>query len=252
MKAPAFQQYQTEFTQYLRTRQIQHRPRGVNARRINVYADLVFAKLRESVNACFPVSREVLGVRRWNRILRDFLAQHACATPLFRQIPEEFLHWLDSSPNADMPPWLPSLAHYEWVELAVAVSDTPDIAPARIDPEGDLLLGRPVLAAVMMVLSYPYAVHRISKRYQPAAPDTAMTTILAFRRENFEVKFMELNAVSARLLNLLRDTSLTGQKALQQIAEEMQHPDPQVVMQGGLQILESLRHERAILGITKA
>jgi hypothetical protein len=245
------QQYQQQFTRFIRTRQPSVRPRGVEASRIRVYADLVFAKMNETLCACFPVSREVLGVRRWKRMVRTFLAQHVCVTPIFRQIPEEFLHLLETSQDMDVPAWLPSLAHYEWVELAVAVADTPDIAPDQFDADGDLLQGRPVLAPVMMLLTYPYAVHRISKRYQPGAGDVGMTTILAFRRENFEVKFMELNAVSARLLGLLRETALTGRQALQQIAAEMQHPNPQVVMQGGMEILQSLRQERAILGTTR-
>lgn len=251
MTAPAFQQYQHRFTQYIRTRESASRPTGVDARRIRVYADLVFNNLKQTVSTCFPVARKVLGERRWNRMLRAFLAQHACATPLFRQIPEEFLHWLENAQSEDIPAWLPSLAHYEWVELAIAVSDIPDVASCRIDPAGDLLQGRPVLAPVMMLLSYPYAVHRISKRFQPEAPDDAPTHILAFRRDRFEVKFIELNTVSARLVGLLRETGMTGREALQQIAAEMHHPNPEVVMQGGLQVLENLRQEQAVLGAEK-
>lgn len=243
------QEYQQQFTRFIRTRQTSAKPRGVDAKRIRIYAGLVFNNIHQTVSACFPVARKVLGERRWKRLIRAFLAEHPCATPIFRQIPEEFLHWLESA--QEIPAWLPSLAHYEWVELAVAVADTPDIPQEYLAPQGDLLQGHPVLAPVLMLLRYPFAVQRISQSYQPMAPDAEPTHILAFRRDHFEVKFMELNAVSARLVSLLRETDKTGAQVLQQIAGEMHHPDPDVVLRGGLQVLENLREERAVLGTAR-
>lgn len=253
MSLPTFQQYQADFTGYIRQPSRSRRPAGVVARRMDVYADLVFNNIREMVSACFPVAVRVLGVRRWNRIVRAFMAQHACATPIFRKIPEEFLIWLETAESDDIPPWLRSLAHYEWVELALTVSDAVVAESGQINPDGDLLAGRPVLAPALMLLSYPYAVQRISPRYKPAQPDAELTYLLAFRRDvandQDEIKFIELNSVSARLLALLSDHGCSGKKALQTIVDELKHPRPEVVMQGGLQVLESLRQESAILGV---
>jgi hypothetical protein len=255
MSLPSFQQYQAAFTGYIRQPSRARRPAGVNARRMDVYAELVYNNLKATVSACFPVARKVLGVRRWNRIMRLFLMQHACATPIFRQIPEEFLSWLDTAESDDIPPWLRSLAHYEWVELALAVSEATVSASDQINPQGDLLAGRPVLAPALLLLSYPYAVHRISPRYKPEQPDVESTHILAFRRDiennRDEVKFIELNPVSARLVALLSERRHSGAEALQAIVAEMKHPRPEVVVQGGLLIMENLRQERAILGVTE-
>jgi hypothetical protein len=242
----ALQTYQRQFTRHIRDPLGTHRPKGVNARRMGVYTEIVFNNLSEVVSACFPVCRSILGVRRWKRLLRRFFIEHQCATPLFRQIPEEFLHWLEST-QQDVPTFLYSLAHYEWIEMALALSD----ATAGEHEQGDLLEHRPVLAPALALLSYPYAVHLIGKRFQPEQPDAEATHIAVFRRQDDTVKFIVLNPVTARLLALLSTGDFTGIQALQQIAAEMQHPDPEVVIRGGMEIVENLRMEQVIIGVRK-
>ena len=117
-----------------------------------------------------------------------------------------------------------------------------------IDPAGDLCTGRPVLAASHMLLSYPYPVHRIGKSYQPTPAQQEQTYLLVFRDSNDEVRFVVLNPVSARLLSLIEAGSLTGDEALAQVVEELQHPEPAVAHAGGQAMLEDLRNEGAILG----
>jgi len=248
MSLPTFQQYQAEFTGHIRNPKSAARPKGVPARRMKVYTEIVFNNMEGTLAACFPVSKKILGTRRWMRIVRDFMAQHRCATPWFRQIPEELLRWLETSPpcNQDLPPFLPSLAHYEWIELAIAVSDAAlDTAP---DPEGDLLAAKPALAPALALLEYAYPVHRISPRFKPEQPNAQATHILVFRDRNDEVRFTELNPVSARLVTLLQPGNLTGWQALEQIAAEMQHPTPQAVVQFGLELLSDLRRQEAVWG----
>jgi hypothetical protein len=99
-----------------------------------------------------------------------------------------------------------------------------------------------------MLLSYPYAVHRIGPRFRPKKPDPDPTHILVFRDLQDRVRFLVLNAVSARLVALLHEGSRTGAAALATIARELDHPNPAVVLQGGREILTSLRREEAVLG----
>ncbi|MCX7627084.1 MAG: putative DNA-binding domain-containing protein, partial [Methylophilaceae bacterium] len=149
----AFQRYQAEFVAYIRDPKSHPRPNGTARRGMTVYAEIVFNHMDDTLSACFPVCRKVLGVRRWKKLVRAFLAQHRCTPPFFHQIPEEWLRWLETAPAVarDLPPILMSLAHYEWVELAVATSDA---TPAAHDPQGDWLEGRPVLAPALMLLRY--------------------------------------------------------------------------------------------------
>lgn len=250
MSLPTFQQYQAEFTGHIRNPKSAARPKGVPARRMKVYTEIVFNNMEGTLAACFPVSKKVLGIRRWMRLVRDFMAQHSCATPWFRQIPEELLRWLETLPpcNQDLPPFLYSLAHYEWVELAIAVSDAA-LDTDKLIADGNPLVGRPVLAPALALLQYDYPVHRISPKFKPTQPLAEPVHLLVFRDVADEVRFIELNPVSTRLLGLLQPGKLTGRQALEQIAAEMQHPVPETVIQFGAELLEDLKKRDAILGV---
>ena len=252
MPAADFRDYQRAFTQHVRDPRAHPRPAGVPARRMNVYNELMFNNVRGFLDACFPVARSLLGEARWRRIARRFFAEHRCTTPLFRQIPEGFVRWMHARPvTAPVPDYLPHLLHYEWVELALDVMPK-DTRVAGVDDSGDLLSGRPVLNPVSLLLEYPYAVHKIGPGFRPRPSQRETTCILAFRNHADRVRFIVLNPVSARLLALVRDTRLTGRGALRRIARELNHPSPDVVVQGGRQILENLRAEEAILGTAPA
>lgn len=245
---PEFQRYQLAFTAHVRDPRAAPRPEGVPARRMAVYNELLFNNLRGFLDACFPVASALLGERRWQRLAREFFAGHRCTSPLFRQIPEEFVRWLGRREGGmALPDWLPHLAHYEWVELALDVMPREVEAPGA-DPDGDLLAGRPALNPVSLLLAYPYAVHRIGESWRPRRGQAEDTRILAFRDGADTVRFVVLNAVSARLVALLQSRRLTGAGALRRIARELRHPDPAVVVAGGQRILANLRGEGAILG----
>ena len=71
-------------------------------------------------------------------------------------------------------------------------------------------------------------------------PDKAAETpffLLLYRNADDQVKFIELNPVSARLLDLL-DDGQTCQQAAEAISEVLQHPNPEVVLQGAKQLIE--------------
>lgn len=244
MSNPAFQQYQAEFTSHIRVPSSVKPPKGSSARGMRVYADIVFNNMNETLSACFPVCKKILGARRWKKLVRSFIAEHRCSTPWFRQIPEELLHWLETSPDAalDLPPFIPGLAHYEWMELAIAISDA--AATAAPDPDINLLTSRPSLAPALALLDYDWPVHRISPRSKPGHPSPV--SLLVFRDTTDNVRFIELNPVSARLVRLLQKGQCTGQQALEQIAREIQHAEPQAVVRFGAEVLEELRRQGAI------
>jgi len=243
MVIPEFQQYQRQFAGHIRSPAERPRPAGVPAKRMRVYTQIVFNNLESSVSVCFPICRKILGPRAWKRLVRQFMAQHQCKSPLFRKIPEEFLEFLNTV--QDLPPYLCSLAHYEWVELAVSVDDA-QVDANHIDTASELLDRQPAFAPAMALLRYDYPVHRISSRHRPVT--ASPVHLLVFRNAADDVRFIELNPVTARLLELLKDAALTCRQALTQIAEELRHPDPQAVLQFGQGILQDLREQGAILG----
>lgn len=242
---PEFQRYQLEFTAHIRDPKVHPRPAGVEARRMKIYNELLYNNVEGFLLACFPVLCKVLGQRKWTRLVRAFFSTHRSHTPYFRQIPDEFVQFLQNewTPSADYPPFLLALAHYEWIELVLSVSNKR--AECRFDAEGDLVDGVPVLNPVLANLRYDWPVHHIAPRrkVQPAE-----THLLVFRGEDDQVAFTEINAFTARLLALLETGTQTGREALAQVAEESRHPDPGVILQAGSALLQDLRARGAILG----
>lgn len=247
-----FQDYQRAFTAHIRDPRGVRRPQGAQARRMRVYNELLYNNVEGFLLACFPVSRDILGKRRWARLTRAFFRDHVSHSPYFRQIPEEFLRFLrdECQPTPEIPDFLPELAHYEWVELALETSNRDAKTPAFI-PDGDLLTGRPLLNPVTMILAYRYPVHRLSRSRQPASPPDLPTFILAFRTaDTLEIRFQAISALAAQLLNLLlTEPPACGRDLLLALARESCAPDPDSFLRAGANLLNELRLSGAILGV---
>lgn len=217
---------------------------------MEVYARLVYSNLESFLLPCFPVVRDVLGAQRWAKLVKNFLATHGSASPFFRQIPEEFVQFLQT-PNTipeTYPPFLLELAHYEWVELVLSVSNrAPDWE--AIAPGGSLLLDRPALNPVLANLSYRWPVHRIAPQVRV---EPAETYLLVFRDQCDDVQFTEINAYTSRLISLLASGEYSGQAALEIVAAESRHPMPEVVVQAGLDAMYELQARGVLLGVVLA
>lgn len=254
MTLPKFKQAQYAFTAHIRDPRNNAAPEGVEDRRMGIYRDLLFNNVEGFIAGCFPVIRSIYNDDDWQRMARDFFANHQSKSPYFLEIAQEFLDYLQNerAPQPEDPAGLVELAHYEWVELALSVSDE-SIDMNGIDPNGDLLQGHPVLSPVALPLAYQFPVHRMSPEFLPTESELQQATYLAvYRNRNDDIKFMELNPVTARLLNLLQqDHSMSGQQAIETITEEMQHPNPDVVLQGGLAALQELQSTGIIIGTTR-
>jgi hypothetical protein len=178
------------------------------------------------------------------------MAHHQAQTPYFLEIPKEFLAFLEQehTPQADDFPFLLELAHYEWVELALSVSaDSNDMT--GIDPDGDLLDGVPVISVLAWPLAYQFPVHRISADFQPREPGEQPTYLAIYRDSDDEIGFMELNAVTAGLLDKISNNSeqQTGRELLLDLAE-VTNFDGNVLVEHGAQALAEMRAADILLG----
>ena len=253
MTEPDFKKQQYAFTAHLRDPERNPAPDGIEDRRIGIYRDLLYNNVEGFIASGFPVLRSIYSDKNWHRMVRDFFACHQSTTPYFLEISQEFLDYLQSErePQPEDPPGLLELAHYEWVELALMIAEE-NIDFDRIDPNGDLLHGHPVLSPVAWPLAYQYPVHQMGPDFLPEAPPGQPTYLVVYRNRLDEVKFLEINPVTARLIGLLQENSeITGELALEQIAEEMNHPNRDIVIQGGLSALQELQSFGIVLGVSK-
>jgi hypothetical protein len=246
---PAFIDQQYAFTAHIRDPDRNAAPPGVQDRRMAIYRDLFYNNVEGFLANGFPVLRRLLDDAHWHALARDFFARHRSRSPLFAEIPREFVDYLERERGVheDDPPFLHELAHYEWIELALAIAETE--MPQEADPHGDLVDGAPLLSPLAWPLMYRFPVHRIAPDCIPDSPGEQPTYLMAYRDREDEVGFVELNPVSARLFALLQETpGMTGRAALAVIAGELQHPDPAVVLEGGRQILRQWQQRGIVLG----
>ncbi len=144
------------------------------------------------------------------------------------------------------------LAHYEWVELALSVEEF-ELDLSQVDRNGDPLHGVPVLSPLAWPLAYSFPVHRISPDFQPTEPPQEPTFLVVYRDMDEKVGFLKINAVTARLMELMQDnSSRSGDQLLRKVAEEINHPQLDTVVQGGAEIMENLRRHDIVLGTKRS
>ena len=245
---------QIAFAAHIRDPENHAAPADVEDRRMDLYRQLFFNNIKRILASNFPVLRKLYDDEAWRQLARDFYTEHRCQTPLFPELPKEFLRYLQDQrkDRPGDPAFLLELAHYEWVELALSM-DEKELEDTEANSTGDLLEEVPVLSPLAWPLSYRYPVHRIRPGFEPEAPPDEATHILVYRDRNYQVKFMHLNDVSRLLLNLLQENrGLTGLELLREIASRINHPDPSVVIDNGKKLLQDLRSKDILLGTRPA
>jgi len=247
---PGFVARQLDFAAHIRNPDVHPRPGDVEPRRMQIYLDLFYNNIESFLAGAFPVAKRTLGDERWHVLARDFVHRHASTAPYFLEISQEFLTFLAEDGPTGVPPWLLELCHYEWVELALSVAEE-DIPAEGIDPEGDLLIGEPVVSPLVWKLAYHYPVHHIGPDFQPDAPGATPTQLVVYRRRDDRVKFMVVTPLTMALLDEL-EAGGTGREALDRLAARAPGLDADTMQQEGLATLERLRNAEVLLGTRRA
>ena len=93
----SFQQLQYAFSRRIRDPENAPALPGIEPRRMKVYEDLFFNNLSSLLAGTFPVLHAILGRVRWNALIRDFMQRHRAHTPLFPEVPQELLKFLETT-----------------------------------------------------------------------------------------------------------------------------------------------------------
>ena len=200
-----FQRQQFALTAHIRDPENVAPPAGIEDRRLAIYRNLLFNNVEKLLASSFPVLLAILGEDAWRALIRDYFATHRAKTPYFKEVPQEFLNYLrdERGERPDDRPFLYELAHYEWVELAVSL--LPDDNRDLILVDGlSLLDGVPQVSHAAWAIAYAYDVQNIGPGYQPTEPPEQPTFLVVHRRTDDSVGFLEINAVTARLIELIQ------------------------------------------------
>lgn len=223
-------------------------PPGIEARRLKIYRELFFNNIANILAGNFPVLRRLHGDAGWHVLMRAFYRDHDCRTPLFTELAREFLRYLENRAEPTDWPWLRELAHYEWVELALQISEA-GIDDVAHDPAGDLLDGRPAPSPLAWPLAYAWPVNRISPAYLPDTPPEQPTLLLLRREADGNVSFHQLSPLTFRLLQRMElEPQLTGREQLQALAAEAGAADIDAFITDGTAMLTQLRREGTLVG----
>ncbi len=222
-------------------------PDGINPERMAVYQTLFINNIVESLRSAFPVIHELLEEDRWTSLVRRFFAEHRAQTPEYPRLPQEFLAWLQTA-QEDLPPFMVPLALWEWTELEVMLEPWGDLS--MVDRHGDWLEEIPFINPTLRLHRFDYPVQQISAQFQPDAPLDQPIHLAAYRNEEEQVDFIELNRFSAALLqSMQRQKRWNGKTLLKRLATDMSYPDVTSLLQFAETFVEQLRHKQVLLGV---
>ncbi|MEM7219190.1 MAG: putative DNA-binding domain-containing protein [Pseudomonadota bacterium] len=223
---PEFQSLQFDLTTFVRSPDAEPAPTGQEARRLQIYVDLIFNNIENFLATTFPVAKSTFADTDWRALVRDYIARHRATSPFFLEIPQEFLEFLATRREQGIdPPWLLELCHYEWVELEL---DTRQAEAPALTLAGDIgtdlavadALGyRWALSELCWPLGYRYPVHRIGAA-NAAATEASATFLIVYRDDALRVRFIESDAPTVRLLALLSEGH-TLSHGLSNLAQEL-------------------------------
>ena len=238
---------QKAFTAHLRDPDTVPIPNGLDKRRVNIYSELIFNNLSALLSDFFPVIKSILNSNQWDRMVRDFFITHESKTPYFIGISDEFAKYLGQNQSlSEYPDFLPELAHYEWLELALYTMDEkhPD-TPV----DSSQLLNHPLsLSPLAQPVAYQYPVHKISREIQPTNRGTEPTLLLVLRDIDEKVRFFELQPLAFQLLKQIQETPpIVAKFWLNEFADQIDVKDKPGFINKGLGLLQSFNEHRVFI-----
>jgi hypothetical protein len=222
-------------------------PPGIEERRLAIYRELFFNNLDSLLGGHFPVIRRILGDAAWKALVREFMIGYRATTPLFPELGREFLRFLEARAEREAadPDWLRELAHYEWVELALSLADSPE--QAADDAPADVLQGIPRLDPLAWPLAYRWPVHRLGPDFLPESAPAQPTCLLVRRDADLNVRFSEISALTYRLLQRIGEQpGASGGMQLAALANEAGQAIDAGFLEQGRAMLQQLRDGGAL------
>lgn len=243
--AMSFQDKQAEFAAYIRDPGKNPAPEDVDPQRMAIYRELFFNNMNSFLSTNFPVLRKILTEQQWLEIAQDFFANHRCLTPHFSEIAEEFLDYLQNRNHPEDLPFILELAHYEWVEMALALS-TAESLPTDSNFIENLGSQNITLSPLAWPLVYQFPVQCLCPDYLPVIPPSSATYLIVYRDPQDNVHFMQSTPLIYRLLQILEEhTSMNCADCLSALSREAATLAPELIYAEGLKTLR----EMAVKGI---
>lgn len=213
---------------------------NISQEQMTLYQDLIYNNINKTLKRAFPVSVNILSKAQWRTLTLGFLAHYESKSPYFYDLSKQFTEYLNTVSTLPWP-FLHELMHYEWVELDVELS---------VDSKSSQDLSyRYLTNNSTRVLVYRYPVHRISKDFTPEQPPLNPTFLVVYRNRAFKVLFMEVNLLSAHLLELLMTEPQTVDQAITTAAQNLSLPVSDDLLQNGRALCQSYIKKNILIAV---
>jgi hypothetical protein len=209
--------------------------------RVNIYAEMYFARLVGVLKSDFPHVAALLGCERFHEVVSHYLARYPSTRPSLRYVGHRFPDFLKGCAETVDLPFLGDLATLEWAR--VEVFDALDTEPLRVEhlqhltPDEWPALKLQIIPA-FRILHSEWPVHAM---WQAAEPKAALSigkdiypekTTLRIWRANFSVYHTKMDVVEQTALNcLLADQPFASVCA---VLEDVLSPEEAASTVGGL------------------
>ena len=243
-----FKLVQQSFIDYIRD-PLLPLPVNTDVRHMQVYRELFFNNVMGFVSNGFPVLKSLYTDEDWQALVQRFFSQHDCKSPIFIDIAGEFLNFLQLQyqPTDSDPLFMLELAHYEWLELVVAVAQSRD--DEYLLSLEQLSLQTLYLSQTARVAQYHFEVQHIRQDYCPQRRLDTPVFFCLYQDADAEVCFLQLAPLSAQVMALLTSQSnVTLIQIINWLTNIYPQIEPQMIEQGCIQLLEQLVSKGIVLG----
>lgn len=154
---------QTDLGLYCRT--------GINEPKTSIqehtfqYRRLVYNVIKDTLKTAFPITRKLIGKKRWEKSVAYFIKNHKCQTPQIWKLPLEFYEYYT---NTNFPfkkefPFLNDLLQYEWLEIDIFMME--DLPIENFKKEGnyktDIFIPNPEIK--ILPIQYPFHLKKVKQ-----------------------------------------------------------------------------------------
>lgn len=164
------------------------------------YRRLVYNAIKDTLKTAYPLTRKLIGSKRWKKAVAHFFENHKCETPQIWKLPLEFCNYYSENnlPFKKEFLFIKELLYYEWLEIEVFMMEDLLIEKFEIENHADNAVLIPNPEVKILPLQYPIHIKKIK---QITETDKAQYFVSIHR--DFYTKKIEINNLSYLFVEML-------------------------------------------------
>lgn len=232
----------------------------IDPRGVKLYASLIRAGRQDLMQSIYPGCKKILS-RHWVRLVDQYMETRPAPHYNLNQAARAFPDFLQE----DVPditarhPFLPELADYEWIELAIIESDQVACPKENVSLDSPEVFAQygPVPNPVLTLRRYQYPIAKLVDWLRedvklPRRVKKEPTNLVIYRDpEDLTARFLELGELSANLVDKVCQGEPSYADLITFAVTEGKTGNPQETIVKTLELFEQLQELKVFLGSRK-